>query len=993
MRRRCLTGFLWLLGSLRAAEPGTGALRIFPAVEPADVATTFRVKDGFTMELLAAEPFVASPVAMTYDENGNAYVVEMRDYPYTDRNTHQPWKENTTDAPLGRVRLLVDDDGDGKFDRSFIFAEGLSWPTGICCWKGGVYVTATPDIWYLKDTDGDHRADLRTKVFTGFRKYNVQTAINNPLWGLENRITIVTSSNGGLITAVGRPDVAPLKIAGRDLRLDPRNGNLETIAGGTGRFGQGMDDWGNRFLCSANRPAFHVVFDGTQAARNPYLPAPNPVHDLRAIGGTLPVRRISPLEPWRVVQAGRWAAAKEAVPRQELSPGGVVTSAAGITIYRGAAYPPEYRGQAFVGEVANNVVHRQTVAPDGVTFAFAAADSDAEFVASTDTWFRPVNFVNAPDGTLHVIDMYRETVEHPWSVPDDLQARLDLTSGRDRGRIYRLAPPGFNAPAAPRLGAASIATLVATLEHPNSWWRETAQRLLFERQDPSAVAPLHALLENSHVDLARLHALWTLDGLDALRESGLLRALQDAASGVREQAVRLAAGRPGDSPGLRSRVFALAHDPAIRVRYRVAFAAGGVADASAVEVALDILQQDSADRWVRAAALGATPDQCALMAQRLLRETSRPSGSDTREVLRQLLFVVGAQNKPANLGAVFDAWVTAPAATADESAFWTGLGDGLRPAGQNLRTAFHPPQSPAARRVDALMSRALETARSPRAGAPARMDAVRLLAYDEFSRAGPALGALLNPGESPALQIVAVRALASFPKTPVEKILLAPWAGYTPAVRDEVLAAFLARRERTGALLTALETGVVSAGQLSAARRTQILAHPDAAIKARAALIFGQNPSTSRPAAVEKYRSAVALAGDPARGGKVFDHVCAACHRFAGRGADLGPALETVRGWDREKIMLHILDPNREVAPDYLIYVIDLKDGSSLSGMIAEETAGSIRLKRLGAPEENILRQNIAGIASTARSLMPEGLEGAVSLQDMADLLSLLTAP
>ena len=189
--------FIAVFGAVVGAFAAEGKLPGYPAVVPAEVGKTFRTQSGFTMDLLAAEPLVSSPVAMCYDENGAAYVVEMLDYPYTHKATHQAWKENTTDAPIGRVRKLIDTDGDGKFDESFVFAEGLSWPTGICCWKGGVYVTATPDIWYLKDTDGDHRADVREKAFGGFRKYNVQAVINNPQWTLENRIVVAGATNGG----------------------------------------------------------------------------------------------------------------------------------------------------------------------------------------------------------------------------------------------------------------------------------------------------------------------------------------------------------------------------------------------------------------------------------------------------------------------------------------------------------------------------------------------------------------------------------------------------------------------------------------------------------------------------------------------------------------------------------------------------------------------------------------------------------------------------
>jgi putative membrane-bound dehydrogenase-like protein len=966
----------------------------FPATEPRDAAKTLRVKNGFTMDLIAAEPLLASPVAIAYDEDGVGYVVEMRDYPYTDKKTHQAYKDNTTDAPIGRVRKLIDRNGDGVFDESHILADGLSWPTGIACWKGGVFVTATPDVWYLKDTDGDHRADVREKVFTGFRKYNVQAVINTPLWGLDNRITFAGGSNGGQVSNLKHPEISPLRVARNDLRINPRTETIEAIAGGA-RFGHGMDDWGNRFLCNIRHPAQHVVFDGTLSARNPFLPVPNPVYDARESGDTLPVKRISPLEPWRDLRARRWVAENHAVPRSELVGGGVFTSAAGITIYRGAAYPAEYRGQAFVAEVANNLVQRQTVVKDGVTFKIETADKDAEFIASTDVWFRAVNFINAPDGTLHVVDMYRETIEHPWSIPDDIRAKLDLESGRDRGRLYRLSPPGFKVPKPPRLSQASGGELVALLENRNSWWRETAQRLLVERQDRRNLGELRALLERSSFDLARLHALWTLEGLDGLSNQVLERALVDESAGVREHAVRLAAPRIGGSSELRPqmaalKVFDLARDPEIRVRYQVAFAAGGVKSDAAVDAALEILRRDAGDRWVRSAVLSAPPEQCGRIAQKFFADPDRPGGEGGREVVRQLAFVAGAHNQPVNLQAVFAAFASAAGNAAMADVFWTGLGDGLKQAGKNLRSAFPDPQSAGAQAVSTLLSGALRTARSVQSEPAARSAAMKLLAYDDFGNVRSALVGLLSSTETQPVQVTAVKTLAAFTHPEVAKTLLDSWAGATPAVREEILAALLARRDRVGALLTAMENKTVAVGQVSAARRTQILANPDAAIKGRAEKLFGQGVGGSRAEVVARYNDSLKLAGDAKRGTKVYDNVCAACHRFSGRGVDIGPNLESVRGWDREKLVLNILDPNREVAGNYIAYVIDLKDGSSVSGMISEENAASIKLKRIGAAEETILRQNIAKITSSAVSLMPEGLEATLPPQDMADLLAFL---
>ena len=527
---RTLAGLLMLAGFLmnsipavRPTRAGIGAAAEFevprvPAVEPRDAERTFRTLHGFRMQLLAAEPLVTDPVALEYDENGLAWVVEMRDYPYTDKSTDKPNVERTTDAPLGRIRILEDTDGDGRFDRSDVFAEDLSWPTGIALWKGGCYVTATPDVWYLKDTDGDRKADVRRRVFTGFRKLNVQGVINNLRWGLDHKLYAAGASNGGEITKPDDPAFTKVALGKADFAFDPHTEDFEVLTGGA-RFGQSFDDWGNRFICNIRNPVQHVVLENRYLARNPYLTVTSAVHDAAEAGDTLLVYRASPPEPWRAARALRYRteAGGMSLPRSELAGEGYFTSACGITIYRGSAYPREFYGNAFLGEVAGNLIHRQVIEPDGVTFKSRRADEGAEIVASTDNWFRPVNFTNAPDGTLHVCDMYRETIEHPWSIPDDMKAVLDLESGRDRGRLYRLAPPGFKPPTTrPKLGKATAAELVAMLENRDSWWRDTAHRLIFERQDKACVEPLRRMLRASDDPIAQLHALWSLAGLNAV---------------------------------------------------------------------------------------------------------------------------------------------------------------------------------------------------------------------------------------------------------------------------------------------------------------------------------------------------------------------------------------------------------------------------------------------------------------------------------------------
>src|SRR5881394_1431215 len=353
----------------RMVPPPNAVSGKLPGIAPtpaSEAAKTFRVLDGFRMDLLAAEPLVASPVAMAYDENGRAYVCEMRDYPYTDKAHHQRNQENPTDAAIGTVRLLEDTDGDGVFDRSTVFADGLSWPTGVACWKGGVFVAATPDLWYLKDTDGDGKADIRRKVFTGFRKLNVQAVMNTLVWGLDNDIHGAGGSNGGQIRSGDHPEAKPLMMTRNDFRFDPVTEQFELLSGGA-RFGGTFDDWGHRFLCDIRNPAQHIVLPQRYLARNPYLAARSPLHDMAESGDQLPVYRISQPEPWRALRAKRWAGERDIVmPRSELIGAGVVTSSSGVTGYRGAAYPEKYRGNIFVCECAGNLFYRLQVTDEDI---------------------------------------------------------------------------------------------------------------------------------------------------------------------------------------------------------------------------------------------------------------------------------------------------------------------------------------------------------------------------------------------------------------------------------------------------------------------------------------------------------------------------------------------------------------------------------------------------------------------------------------------------
>jgi putative membrane-bound dehydrogenase-like protein len=826
----------------------------------------------------------------------------------------------------------------------------------------------------------------------------VQAVMNNLMWGLDHTIYGAGSSNGGQIRPADQPAAKPWPLARNDFRFDPRDRSFELLSGGA-RFGNTFDDWGNRFVCAIRNPVQHVVLPSRYLARNPYLPVVSAVHDAAESGDTLPVYRISPVEAWRAVRAARMTAeANPATPRSETNAAGYFTSSSGLTIYRGAAYPREFYGNAFLGEVAANIVHRQVLSPDGVTFRAVRGDEQTEFVRSRDNWFRPVNYVNAPDGTLHILDMYRETIEHPWSIPDDIKAQLDLESGRDRGRIYRLAFKGFEPLPAPKLEQASDAELIAQLENPNSWWRETAHRLIFERQHPQTIEPLRTLLRESQNPLARLHALWSLDGLAALTDDDLFAALADEAPGLREHAVLLSERRLRQAAELCERVIGLALDDEIRVRFQVAFTLGellkpdidadvrGRASAALARIAL----RDPADPWLRTAVLTSASETASDLLVGILRGGEFPPQKQAALLVRDVATVVGARHRSAEIASALNAFGRLdPAAAEIEQQFLIGLGSGLRRSGKRLGADIAPRGSPAAQRIERLLGQAVQSAADASASLDERLTAIELLSSSEFAGSSGTLAVLISPREPQPIQMAAIRALSGYAEPEVAALLLKDYAALTPGVRGEVIQAMLARTDRIGALLDAVEARRIGALDIPPARRTLLVTHANAAIRERSArLLAGDNKP--RSTALAEYQAALKLHSDPARGVTVFQRECQACHRLGDRGHNVGPNLLSIRNRTPAEVLANVLDPNREVSPNFQEYVVTLDDGRVLTGLVAEETATSLTLRRAEGIEETILRQNIDEISATGRSLMPEGFEKKIKPQEMADLIAYL---
>ncbi len=942
-----------------------------------EVVRSFETVGGFRMELVASEPLVSSPVAAAFDEDGNLYVAEMRDYPY---------KPGLGKEPLGTVRLLIDRDGDGRFDEGHVFADRLLWAAGIAPWKGGIFVAAPPDIWYLKDTDGDHKADVREKWFTGFGTQNQQAMLNNLQWGLDHKIYGATAGNGGTVRRADRPSTSPTVVDGRDFRFDPVTRDFEPTTG-TIQFGNTFDDWGNRFLCSESQPLLHVVLEQHYLARNPFLPVPSAIENLAP--PPVPIFRISPIERWRQIRSSRRIAHSTRSPNAAGASHHVVDAAAGVTIYRGGAYPRQYYGNAFVGDAQNNLVHRRILEPKGVTFSSKRADVTTEFVRSPDNWFRPVNFVNAPDGTLFVLDMCREILES-IHIPSDVVKHLDLTNGRDRGRIYRLAPPGFQNPEPPRLGRASTSELVAALESPHGWWRDTAHRLLFERQDASAVPPLTTLLRNSSAAESRVLALWSLEGLKALADDDLLQGLSDASPHVRCHALQLAETRLDKSPAILDKVLNLAIDDAW-VRLQLALSLGESRDRRAGEALAKILRNSAGDPWVRTAVLSSASQTAASMSAELLADPAfrgTPEGSDC---LASLASVVGARTRPDEMGRTLETIASlAPVGKRDAlaSRLVLALGEAVQASGKRLDAVVNL-SAAATAFLSTLEHDARRVARDGSAAPPERQRAIRLLACFSFAKSRDVLEALLDLREPEPIQTAALQALGGYSDPAVAAMILARWREDTPEVRKQALATLLNRGDRTLAFLRFVEEGKATMAQLDPAARAQLLSHRDEPVRALARRLLGSETST-RQQVVNDYGSALRLRGDAGRGQVVFRRECSTCHKIGDVGNAVGPDLTSTASRDPDALLVHILDPNRYVLPNYIQYQVADLDGRIFTGLIAAQSATSVTLRRAEGKTDTILRSHIDQLTGTGQSLMPEGFETKINKPEMADLIAFL---
>ena len=951
---------------------------------PADALAAFQVEPGLRVELVAAEPLIESPVAVAFDARGRMFVAENRGYP-------------TGPEDAGRIAMLEDTDHDGRYDRRSEFATGLSYPNGMLPWRDGMIVTAAPDILYLADTDGDGRSDQREVLFTGFSTaQSTQLRVSHPQFGLDNWIYVTGGLSGGKVTSPKNPDHPVVEFGRADFRFLPDCSQFEAVNGG-GQFGMSFDDAGHRFILYNRVQVQHVVLPERYLKRNRHLPATSTVQDCPADMVPEPLAHHG--------HAARLYPISHNITTAD-SHAGTFTAACGLLIYRSSGLPERYRGCAFTCDPTGNLVHWDRLEPEGATFIAQRSEEPREFLASSDDWFRPCNLAQGPDGALYVCDMYRKTIEHPDYLPPEIRKHTDFESGKGMGRVWRVQASDVDTPKRAAEIAEFFAEAPATkdlslgLWRQPGWWLDTVHRILVERR--AGLKAGEASFCDKIGDDALMLRIAELFGV--LKNKALVDSLSDPLPAAREQAIQIAETRLSDDPALLAAVAKLADDPDPRVRFQCALTLGESNDPLTIDPLVRIAVADSGNHWSRLAIESSIPGRELDFLQRYAGELTKGTvtGGAT-DLLGDLARLVGASQPASDWPAALQTLVAAvrPLPFAAQSATLVGFAEALRlrrggATGSALQAVLKEDTDDSDQKFFAkLFAQALDTvhaAADTPGQAETRAAAIDLLADADPAIVGDTLLSLVDRRETPDVQQAAVRALRNLDDPSFAAHLLDAdrFRGYSPPLREAVLAAMLAEPRLQAQLLTALESGSIPVGMVDSLRRRQLTEHRDPAIRDRAAKVFAASAVGNRAAVYEDYKSVLELTGHADKGRQVFLKSCSTCHRLDREGTPVGPDLFGIRTQPKEAILLHILIPEYEITPGFGAYMIETSDGRIEAGLLVGETANQVTLRAALGREETILRSDIESLALSKLSLMPQELEKTMSRQDLADLLSYL---
>jgi putative heme-binding domain-containing protein len=963
------------------AQEGAGSASVIPHGQdqapnaprsPAEAIAAMTVPPGFRVEAVATEPDIVNPVAMTFDERGRIWITESLEYP-----RHQPGPGRD------RVKVLEDTDGDGRADRFTQFTDGLNIPSGIAVGHGGVWVANSPNILFFEDTDGDSRADKRQVVATGFGRSDTHELPNSLTWGPDGWLY---GWNG-----VFNPS------------------RVRSLNGKTYEFTCAI------FRIHPRTRVFEVWCEGTS---NPWGIAIDPEGSFFASACVID-------HLWHLVETGYYHRQGGPYPPYTWPIGSIVdhvhqkAAYCGIHYFDSPAYPAEYRGRLYMGNIHGNCVNVDVLERSGSTYR---AKARPDFLRANDSWFMPVAQKTGPDGCLYILDWYDRY--HCYQDANRDPAGIDRLKGRLYRVRYQETPRrnGFD------LAASSDDRLLELLASPNVYDREIAQRLLTERLSPAIRGKIEALVLDGDVPrMARMHALWVLVGAGPLNGSFHAELLAHPDPAFRSWGVRAAGNAGRLEVATRDRIIALARDVSPDVRLQVAVAIRKIEGADPIPVLLDVLSAGKSDPlipqivWqnlqplldrrgdefaamVTSRALRDSPGLVTLMPHAIERLLDRRGSTAAAIVviMKAMLELPGdyAVEPARDAIAMLAEQVRARSIS---GARLNALRSGLE---AQLRHLFRESNEHSLKWDAVLLSASFrdpEGLRRARDGCTlAELPGeLRLGLLDDLIAVsdGDVWTALATIFQNAAKESVEFRgqvlaALGKLDNPRVSEFVLGRYARMEPDLQPRAIALLTQRPMWTKALLAAVAGKQVPSSALNMTQLRELSRSRDPEIAARVQAIWGtirDRRNIKRERVADQFRKTLHMTpGDPVAGQAIFRKTCAQCHKIYGEGQDVGPEITSNGRNDFDQLLSNIFDPSLVIGPGYQATTVATTEGRVLTGLLVEHGADRVVIKLQGGKVESIPRTQIDEIKTSPVSLMPEDIEQQLTLQEIADLCAFL---
>lgn len=949
---------------------------------PAQAAARMTVPEGFTVEVVASEPDLVNPVAMTFDERGRIWVTESLEYP---RRSAGPGRD--------RVKVLEDTDADGKVDRVTVFAEGLNIPSGIAVGHGGVWVANSPDILFLQDTDGDGKADRSEVVVTGFGRSDTHELPNTLNWGPDGWLYGWNGVfNPSRVTYRGKTHEFTCAI----FRIHPRTRDFEIFCEGTSNpWGIAWDNEGSAFAsaCVIDH-LWHLVETGYYHRQGgPYPPF-----------------------TWKL----------ESIVDHKHQ----MAAYCGIHFYDSDAYPEAYRGKLFMGNIHGNCVNLDRIERRGATYHAA---SEADFLTSHDAWFMPVAQKTGPDGCLYILDWYDRY--HCYQDANRDPQGID----RLKGRLYRVRYQETPRRSGFDLARLSDDALIQRLGGGNSYDRDLARRLLAERSSESTDARLHSLaLDSSQPRKLRMDALWAAISREKVANAFLLGLMSDADPAFRAWGVRAAGNARKVDPKVAARIAELASDADARVTLQVAVASRKVEGLDPVDLLCDVADhagQDSlvphivwqnvyplldakepAGRFIERAVAGTAQGNLGwlelsrLAVDRLLAR-SRPEEVNVASLVLALLKVDSEPGRAAARQAIRSVIARIPARRVS-----TDIKDALREQFRDVITQLGVNRATAASARELRwegtllgaawgepgplesLQKAVESGRFE----AALNDDERVRGYETLLAAtGPALldGVLKRVSDRSAGALAfRERLLGSLGRLDDPRLagsLLALYPGLEPSLQNRAVDLLTQRSVWARTLLDAIGRGVLPPTVLNINQIRKLQSGKDQELarlvrEKWGTVREGRNPGRDQVIA-QMRELLVKTPGDPRAGAEVFKKLCAQCHKIYGEGQEVGPEITANGRASLDQLLSNVFDPSLVIGASYQGTTVATKDGRILNGLVVEDNPQRLVLKLQGGKLETIARSDVDEVKRSELSLMPEDVEKQLQPREIADLFAYIT--